>query len=525
MANIFQRLLSRGLQNAPRIADDVVESKAIQKLATEAGEEAPEVIGKATRRAAKEAGEEIPEAAFKEVTPTTGMSDMSLWNRLDKKKAAALLGLGGVGAGLMLGGGGDEQPPMAPVEPIKPVEPVKPEEAKVEAKKTVATEAPKKDGLDFDALAKKFDDGMAGLPKDGDLKPEEETINFRKLMEEALKSKESGLRDAGILRSSELLGSGLARIKADHSGSEIVRKRAGERITEAEKVAESITKQSNYDKAQAELGDEKAMRDSKSEISKLVSDLAIKTGLIKPGQSISAMKNAGVNLGTLLSTIEAGKARKEAAELARAEKIKSKEDKLSDTQRRFVQGLRKEATTGVLGKQYATFSTGQRMQSSLEQFAKNPSGYKDYATLMGGLKSLQGDESVVREAEVRLGMSATSAINKALNSLQRAMTGESLQPEQRQQMIDTIEILTKASKEQYIQSVKPILEQAQLEGIDPNLILSGSLSSVKDGKQEGEAPKTETRTFKQQLTPGSIVTTKSGKRYKIGADGVTGKLL
>lgn len=527
MSNIFRKLLSLGSQTAPRIADDVIESKALQKLAAEAGEEAPEVIGKASRRAAKEAGEEIPDAVFKEVTPTTGMDDMSLWNRLDKKKAAALLGLGGAGAAMLAGGG--QEPPMAPVEPVKAEEPILPDnynalaqaEADEMGKRTVSREAPKKDGLDFDALAKKFDEGMAGLPKDTDRQPAQ--IDE---MAEAQSRADRNLLLAQLGKAASQIGGGIAQIginkdiSPDTSGFDNLAKLADRPVSQ-------LKERQAYEKATAELGDEKAMRDPKSEISKLVSDLAAKTGLIKPGQSISAMslKNAGVNLGTLLATIEAGKARKEAAQLQREASAKQKEEKLSKDERKFVQGLRKEATTGVLGKQYATYSTGQRMQESLEQFAKDPSGYKDYATLMGGLKSLQGDESVVREAEVRLGMSATSAINSALNSLQRAMTGQSLQPEQREQMIETVKILTDASRRQYMQSVKPILEQATMEGIDPNLILSGSLAGAKEEKKGGESPKAETRTFKQQLTPGSVVTTKSGKRYRIGADGVTGTLL
>lgn len=513
MANIWQRLLSRGSQTAPRIADDIVESNALQKLAREAGEEAPEVLGKGTSRAAKEAAEDIPEAAFKEITPTTGMDDMSMWNRLDKKKAAALLGLGGAGA-LMLGGN-ETQVPLKPEEPVKAVEPKKPEEVKAEVKKTVNTEAPKQDGLDFDALAKKFDEGMASLPKEA----EPEVDDFAAAQELANRN----LLFAQLGKAASQIGAGIAtvgagaEVKADTSGFDDLAKAADRPLTQ-------LQAKQKHERAKAELGDEKAMRDPKSEISKLVSELATKTGLIKPGQEISAMtlKNSGVNLGTLLSTIEAAKGRKEAAMLAKEAKDQAKLDQMSERQRKFVQGLRKEATTGVLGKQYATYATGQRMQSALEQFAADPSGYKDYATLMGGLKSLQGDESVVREAEVRLGMSATSIFDSLQNQLQKAATGKMLQPEQRKQMIDTIKILTDASKRQYMQSVQPILEQAQMEGIEPGLILSGSLSGA---KEQAATPAVETKEFKQQLPPGSTVTTKSGKRYKIGPDGRTGTLI
>lgn len=470
--SLLQKLLSRGSQTAPKIIDEVVESKALREAAQELGEEAPEVIGKGTRTVTKEASEDIPEAAFKEVTPTTGADDMSLWNRLDKKKAAALLGLGGAGA-LMLGG--EETPAPTPIVPpsiTKAIEPIKPEELKQEIKKTVKTEAPKKEGLAPDAQIKEAEVAQE-LPSVDEFDAAKDRADRNAMM--AMLGKAASQIGGGIAS----LGAG-SQVKIDDSGFDQLLKMSDRPLSH-------LTEKQKYTKAKSELDDEAAMRNPKSEISKLVSDIAIKTGLIKPGQQVSAMslKNAGVNLGTLLSTIEAAKGRKEAAQLALQERRSQKEAMLDEKQRKFAQGLRKEATTGVLGKQYATYATGQRMSDSLSKFAEDPSGYKDYASLMGGLKALQGDESVVREAEVRMGVGATSAMNTALNYLERLRSGKTLQPEQRQQMIETIKILTDASRQQYLHSVQPILEQAEMEGVDPELILSGSLAGA---KSKSEAP-------------------------------------
>lgn len=489
---MLQKLLGMGSKQVAKRGSTAL--KSADDLTRELVEQSPEVIGTGTSRAAREVAEEVPEAIYKEITPTTGMDDMSAWGRLDKKKAATLLGLGGAGAYMMSG----DETPMVPQEPVKAQEPKEPEEVKKEAKKTVKTEPPAPEGLDFAALEKKFDEGMANLPKDA--AATEEAVDEYEL------AKERANRNAlfALLgKSATQIGGGLAslgagsQVKIDGSGFDDLLKMS-------DRPLEQLKGKQSYDRAKAEMGDETAMRDPNSEISRLVSDLAQKTGLIKPGQSVSAMslKNAGVNLGTLLSTIEAGKARKEAAALAREQKIKEKESMLTERQRKFTQGLRKEATTGVLGKQYATFATGQRMQNSLEQFAQDPSGYKDYATLMGGLKSLQGDESVVREAEVRMGVNATSMINKALNYAQSAMNGKQLQPEQRKEMIDTIKILTDASRQQYMHSVAPILEQAQMEGIDPELILSGSLSSAQASPAQVTQPANNSSGMVKVLPPG-----------------------
>jgi len=145
--------------------------------------------------------------------------------------------------------------------------------------------------------------------------------------------------------------------------------------------------------------------------------------------------------------------------------------------RTFLQGLRKEATGGAYGKMFTNYNTAKRMQTSLNQFAQNPSGYSDYATLMGGLKALQGDESVVKEAEIRLGMGATSLVNKAMNYAQQAATGKSLQPSQRAEMVRVINILADTAKNQYVQAVEPLILQAKQEGYDPKYILGEELRS------------------------------------------------
>lgn len=300
----------------------------------------------------------------------------------------------------------------------------------------------------------------------------------------------------GLLRAGIMGGAAFAGTKGDYSAVDVLDKNVGQNVRNVkDKQAYSKEKQSMA-KAKAELDDDSKLRDTNSDISKTARELATKLG-IKVTDKVSAkqLQDAGLPLGTLLSTQIAADSRREMAALAKDTKASDKEKTLNEKQRKFVQGLRKEATTGVLGKQYATFSTGQRMGGSLQQFSKNPSGYTDYATLMGGLKTLQGDESVVREAEVRLGMSAASAIDTAYNYLQKLKNGQSLQPGQREQIISTVNILTNAAKDQYMQSVAPILEQAEMEGIDSGLILSGSLSGAKGDSKPSESGELTTSSY------------------------------
>jgi hypothetical protein len=115
-------------------------------------------------------------------------------------------------------------------------------------------------------------------------------------------------------------------------------------------------------------------------------------------------------------------------------------------------------------------------------------------------------------------MSATSLFDSLQNQLQKAATGKLLQPEQRKQMVDTIRILSDISKNQYMQSVQPILEQAEREGIDRELILPGSV--VGEEKQVAE-PGKGTVKLGSQKKPGTVITTKGGKSYRVNEDGQT----
>jgi hypothetical protein len=159
-------------------------------------------------------------------------------------------------------------------------------------------------------------------------------------------------------------------------------------------------------------------------------------------------------------------ARRELAAMSMMEKAASKESERQKYDTKLARDLRKDATSGEFGKMFNMYNTAKRTSDAFSKFLENPSGYKDYATLMGGLKVLQGDDSVVREAEMRLGMQATSTINKALNVMQRFATGKTLQPSQRKEMVDTIRILQDAAKNNYKRAVQPIVYQAKSEGVD-----------------------------------------------------------
>lgn len=127
--------------------------------------------------------------------------------------------------------------------------------------------------------------------------------------------------------------------------------------------------------------------------------------------------------------------------------------------------LYKRTQNGVLGKLNEMRTMANAAKANIDEFSKNPTGYSDYGTLMTSLKSLQGDTSVVREAEVRLGTNATSLINKVGNYLQQAANGKSLQPEQRKQIIQVMSALTQGYEAAYRKAAAPTVIMAKNNGI------------------------------------------------------------
>lgn len=180
-------------------------------------------------------------------------------------------------------------------------------------------------------------------------------------------------------------------------------------------------------------------------------------------------------LFNLVSQEQARQAKAEALKDTAAAKADKSAEETEKDKKKFTRDLRRELTQGAYGTLYKNASVAQRSNEAIEGFMKDPTGYSDYATLMGGLKTLQGDESVVREAEIRLGMQAGSFKEKVLNEVDRLRTGKSLQPQQRANILKSVKILQDVALGQYKQAVEPILQQADAEGVDHKLILPGNI--------------------------------------------------
>jgi len=372
----------------------------------------------------------------------------------------------------------------------------------------------------------------------------DDRLNYMMMMQNAQNSANQNQLGAALLKAGMQAGAAIAGpgVKADYSLADSLAASADKSVSNVKELMATDISSKKLQQIQNEMDDEAKNSDPNSAISKITAAVGKKYGLdiktakeakllppqlynllsqeIAHSHSESMANKAQANARSL-----ADKAQTNAMSIAKLEnetRAAKEQTSLNEKQRKFGASLRKEATSGELGKLYTNFVTGQKSLDYFSNFMKNPSGYKDYGMLSGSLRALQGDNSVIKEAELRLGKAATSIIDKGLNYMDELASGKSLQPGQRKEMLDAVKILTAASKNSYMTGVKPILNQADAEGISHNLILDESLLSSSNSSESQGLTTPNTRTFKVKQVPGSKVTVKSGETYKIGADGLTG---
>lgn len=154
--------------------------------------------------------------------------------------------------------------------------------------------------------------------------------------------------------------------------------------------------------------------------------------------------------------------------------------------------LRKEATSGNVGKIYDGYRNASSVLNNIEVYSANPSAFGDTAILLQGVKSLQNDTSVVREPEMRAAIKATNLENKLKNYYDSVATGKTLQPEQRQDMINTVRTARDILAKQYVAAIKPTLNQAKRKGIPVEDVVD---SDIYEMVSRPEAPKQEATDF------------------------------
>jgi hypothetical protein len=418
--------------------------------------------------------------------------DKSTISKMDPrlKGVAAALGLGGLGYGMM---GGDEEQPQIPMAPQakQEVPPAQPQViTPVQRAASSAIAAPKSDSLDFKALENTFDKGMAGLPQEST--PEEQEPDYSSLMREAQQSSNQNDFYNHLLRAGNQAGSAIAslgagsQVKADYSGVDALEKTAGKPVSDIKGLMETKSSEQKLKAAQEDLKDDAKMRDPNSEVSKLTAELAAKAGLIKPGQVMSAqaLKNSGVNIGNLLSTIEAGKARKESAALQREAMSASK----GETNKLKIQGsVDRQVSQLLKSKDYEAYNAAKDAKSALDFALESGDKTASGSAFMQFAKIAQGDNSVVRDGDMAIlagGYNYTSPA-QMITKLAAKAAGGNFNDDELKQMKAVANKVQEIKGRRVQQLMSPVIERAGAAGLNLEESLDPSMIGEFSGKSQG----------------------------------------
>lgn len=154
----------------------------------------------------------------------------------------------------------------------------------------------------------------------------------------------------------------------------------------------------------------------------------------------------------------------EMQKLARQEE-KDRRDQMFK-ENKFAQDLRKEIRGSKPAELYQT-----RRDSAINiaDMVQNPGAYNDLGILFGYMKALDPG-SVVREGEQMMFTRTGDITDRVANLFNRFVSGETLQPGQRQEILDAVERLHKRSYDSYRQSLAPVSQQAQEFDLDMSRI-------------------------------------------------------
>lgn len=280
----------------------------------------------------------------------------------------------------------------------------------------------------------------------------------------------------------------------------------GSSIARTTPVAQQLFKDNiaQADQGVKDFKDRKALEkdDPNSPLSKGYRNFLKQMGVEVKGDFTSAM---GEKLSPLYYKMfeaeESRKARKEEMGL-KHEMLKVQKDAMADakktaTDSKDTDAYRAESQKGALGKLYANYENAVSSFDIVDRYIgdgadkldkSTASGYKDFGILFSALKALQGDDSVIRESEVRLGRAAGSFREKAAGLFKQVINGESLAASQRESIREALDILKTARLKQYQKALIPLATKAKNRGLKFDEMFGTDImsDSIYQGIQSGD---------------------------------------
>jgi hypothetical protein len=206
------------------------------------------------------------------------------------------------------------------------------------------------------------------------------------------------------------------------------------------------------------------------------------------------------NLQNLAAQFDAAQARKEIKAMDAAAKSEAMKVKQVEKIGSIEDGLRKEVT--AIDQKFKYSDLKSHMDTLGEQL-KSPNGIVDVAMLYGFMKSLD-PESVVRESEIGLVLSASSPMVKAFNLPRKFTKGDILPADTRAKMISFMQSELASRSKMMASKLAPHINRAEKAGADLESILPTQVLKEVVKPKEEQKTTAPTGKVRVQMPSGKI---------------------
>lgn len=201
-----------------------------------------------------------------------------------------------------------------------------------------------------------------------------------------------------------------------------------------------------------------------------------------------------------------------------ANQTQKEKGRLTEKQDLFAQQMFKTVTGH---ESFKNLQELRQRQGQLEEYALNPSAFGDVGALTSFSKSIDPG-SVVRPSEYATAEEARSLVDRVRGSISKAEKGQTLTPEQRQDLVRLAKHMNVVYTKNYQDYMKPVYKQAKARGIDIDLVDPYAGEALISGKSSApaKAPAAAGKTVDvNQFPAGSIIQNKQGQQFTVNPDG------
>lgn len=435
---------------------------------------------------------------------------------VNKKKSNLLpmIGAAGtIGAGVYLLNQDDEQPPVSTSVPAEILQNAN-RQMPQPAQQSIAQNTKQSSNTSSSVSG-------AAQPDMGQMIPSPEVApdDFDARIEEARQADSDRNLLFGLLKAAQEGGAAIAGSKANTGF-------ADKELTNQNKYASELEKNEKLRTERKELLDQEVLRDPKSGVSQQARDIARKVGL-KIGDNVTAkqLADAGLPIGNLLTQKMSIDARKEQAQLqremlaaTREEKSEQKAEKASKEER---DRLDKMTSNLTKSKDYEAYQGATAAKAALDEAIRDNNKTKAGSAFMIYAKIAQGDNSVVRESDMKnlAGSYNYASPTEMLSKLAAKAQGGNFSSEELKQMREVSNLILQNKGKRVASLLKPISTSIDKYKIQPEEVIDPALLREFKEFSPGSDLTTIDKSQKEPTgTPVTIRSKKTGTTKVLAAD-------